>query len=764
MVTGADEASTRTEARGAYRDAPGLCRALMVMALAFLSAALPAQGRAAPLITLHRGLVITHSVRVAPGRYRLAASASLDSAVIVVRGDDVTVDFAGAALDGTDPAADPDRAAGVGIRVEGGHNVRILNAHVRGYALGILARGVRGLTLQGNDLSYNWKPRLYSLVEHESLVDWLSFHQNEHDEWLRYGAAIYLSDVTGGTIRDNRAEQGMNGLMMVRSDSLVIRQNDFSFDSGLGIGLYRSSHNVIAHNRLDYDVRGYSQGFYRRGQDSAGLLMYEQSMQNIVAYNSVTHGGDGLFVWAGQSTMDTGAGGVNDNLFFANDFSFAPANCMEATFSRNIFVANRLEGCEYGLWGGYSYDSKVVGNRFIRNRTGIGIEHGQNNLIAANTFTGDSTAVHVWADSVEPSDWGYPKHRDTRSRDYRVEHNVFAHNRVALRARNTSGLVVAQNVMARVDSVAVLRDTPGYRLADNDVRDSLAAFDPAPALPGEYARLAPRPDSGGILPATTPVQTRPRSSIVVDEWGPYDFRSPMLWPLDSVRAVPLHLQVLGPPGSWRVTSRRGLAALSRTSGRVPDTIAVTPSPVAGADWALVLEYRGAATTSPRGVHHAAGTPIRFAYGRFEPAVQWTARVFAWSDSTDPRSRPDAFAALLRGTPLVTLHPPRLDVEGSGRLIPGVPAEHVALEATGTVTLARGTYTLRTISDDAMRVWVDGRLMIDQWKPHESAPGFATIAGGRHDLRVQYYQIDGWQELRVQIVRGVDRSPGTPPSS
>jgi len=46
----------------------------------------------------------------------------------------------------------------------------------------------RGLWLIDNDLSYNWKPRLYSVIEHESLIDWLSFHHNEKDEWLRYGA------------------------------------------------------------------------------------------------------------------------------------------------------------------------------------------------------------------------------------------------------------------------------------------------------------------------------------------------------------------------------------------------------------------------------------------------------------------------------------------------------------------------------------------------------------------------------------------------
>ena len=124
----------------------------------------------------------------------------------------------------------------------------------------------------------------------------------------------------------------MNGLLMTRTTRMRVWNNDFSFNSALGIGMYRSSHNQLLHNKIDWNVRGYSHGFYNRGQDSAGLLMYEQSSHNIVAHNSVTHSGDGLFLWAGQHTMDTGEGGANDNLFFRNDFSWAPTNGIEATF------------------------------------------------------------------------------------------------------------------------------------------------------------------------------------------------------------------------------------------------------------------------------------------------------------------------------------------------------------------------------------------------------------------------------------------------
>ena len=319
-----------------------------------------------------------------------------------------------------------------------------------------MARATHNLSLLDNDLSYNWKPRLYSLVEHESLMDWLSHHNNEHDEWLRFGVAVYLRDVKGGSIKGNRIEQGMEGLMLVRTDSMQIWNNVIEFNSGVGIALYRSSYNTIMHNYASYNVRGYSHGFYRRGQDSADLLLYEQSNHNGVAFNSMTHGGDGLFLWAGQSTMDTGQGGANDNLFYANDFSFAPTNAMEATFSRNVFIANRAHGSEYGLWAGYSFESKIIGNDFANNRTGIAIEHGQSNTIRSNRFLNDSTAIRLWAVPEEPGDWGYPKHRDTHSRDYEIARNVFAGNRVGLRVAQTSKAVVADNKFTKVDSAFVM--------------------------------------------------------------------------------------------------------------------------------------------------------------------------------------------------------------------------------------------------------------------------------------------------------------------
>ena len=133
-------------------------------------------------------------------------------------------------------------------------------------------------------------------------------------------------------------------------------------------------------------------------------------------------------------------------------------------------------------------------------------------------------------------------------------------------------------------------------------------------------------------------------------------------------------------------------------------------------------------------------------------MEWSARFYAWNDSTDVRQDPQAFAALVRATPLLIRRLPRLDFQWYRPLLPELPRERWALEASATVTLPPGSYRIRTISDDGVRVWVDGALVVDRWTVHESTVDSAPLSGGRHGLRVQYFQDGGWTELRVEILR------------
>jgi len=673
-------------------------------------------------------MVITESTKIRPGTYAAAGPPTLEEALLTVRGSDIVLDMSGFELVGRNDRALPDQGRGIALLIDGGDNVTVRGATIRGYRFGIVARGVSNLVLYDLDLSYNWKPRLFSLIGHESLVDWMSFHNNEEREWMRWGAAIYLEDVTDGQVRQVRAEQGMNGLLMVRTDSLRVEDNTFAHNSALGIGMYRSSHNLIFRNRMDYNVRGYSHGYYNRGQDSAGILLYEQSSNNVIAYNSMTHGGDGLFLWAGQTTMDTGQGGANDNLIFHNDFNWAPTNSVEVTFSRNRVIGNYLIGSRYGVWGGYSWESEFVGNCFGLNETGIAIEHGQDNVIARNEFHGDQTAVQLWSRASEPEDWGYPRNRDTQSRNNRIIDNLFAGHDDVWRLDRTTDLTVEANTV---------RDEAGDPFA----------CDPRELLGDDFERLAP--DLPG--PREIPVVERAaldRSAMIVDEWGPYDGRQPKLWPVDTMRTE-VRLQLLGPEGTWRLVSSDGVQDLSARAGRTGDTLTVFPRDVG--DWRVQMSYEGAETVHPvTGAVTPEGEAVPFHFERFEPATEWEVD-FHTGTAEDID---------FTGGPFLERTDSRLDYIGYGPLASGLPDANWGFEATGTVTLPEGEYSLRTISDDGIRVWVDGELVLDHWEPHGSVVDYAEIGPGTHDLRVQYRQVGGWFEARVEIVRGTERSYGS----
>ena len=700
---------------------------------------------AAPLtaqsVPFTSGMTITHSVKIRPGHYSAPAG---DSAAITVRGSDITLDLTGVELIGTADREHPDRFAGTALRVTGGRNITIKGMHARGYKVGIIARGVTRLSLLDNDLSYNWKPRLYSGIVKESLIDWLDYHQNEKDEWLRYGAAIYLVDVTIGEIKGNTIVQGMNGLLMTRSTGVRIWNNTFSYNSGLGVGMYRASRNIIMHNRIDWNVRGYSHGFFNRGQDSAGLLMYEQSSDNVVAFNSVTHSGDGLFLWAGQNTMDNGRGGANDNLFYRNDFSYAPTNGMEATFARNAFVENTIKESWHGLWGGYSYESVILGNHFANNVEAIAIEHGQDNRIAGNTFDHDTVAVHLWWNRIEPSDWGYPKFRDTRSRNYAILGNTFLGGRISLRLDNTQHATVDGNVFVKPDTVRKMTgDSAGWSFTP---AEQVAVL----AIPARYKTASLPGGMNAMLPETA---RRGRATIIIDAWGPYDWKSPKLWPVGRDNALPLKLRVLGPKGRWRVVAREGVATLSADSGRVGDTITVTPTAGRETDFSVALEYVGGAVTSSFGEQVAAGKPVRFEWSRFVPAATWHVAFHPFDSTKASRNDTTAVARAFQAAAVATLDTNRLDLTWYGPPKKIIPQANVLTEATATLSLVPGRYVLRTIADDAIRIYIDGKLVLDDWVPGEShAKEVSFQASGEHRFRVEHLQLDGWYELRLDIER------------
>ncbi|MEV6871487.1 PA14 domain-containing protein [Amycolatopsis sp. NPDC051128] len=83
----------------------------------------------------------------------------------------------------------------------------------------------------------------------------------------------------------------------------------------------------------------------------------------------------------------------------------------------------------------------------------------------------------------------------------------------------------------------------------------------------------------------------------------------------------------------------------------------------------------------------------------------------------------------------------------------VPADHFSLRATGDLVFpAAGDYTLRVLADDGVRVWVDDRLVIDDWR--NTTPAWrqgvvhADAAGQAKRIRVDYYEFDLTAQLEL----------------
>ncbi|MCC7244429.1 MAG: right-handed parallel beta-helix repeat-containing protein [Saprospiraceae bacterium] len=571
------------------------CVLLLTILLSF-SARLLAQ---LPEIELHPGIVITQSCRVKFGRYSLpVAPGDTSKGQIQVRGNNLVIDFQQAELVSTADPQHPDLFQGIAIDISGA-GIELKNARIRGFKIALFAYDAPRLRLENNDFSYNYRPRLLSGREKENEADWLSYHHNERDEWMRYGSGMYLRNCDGSVVRGCRITGCQNALLMTQSDSCLIYNNVFQFNSGLGIGLYRSSHNRLMHNKLDWNVRGYSHGFYARGQDSAGILLYEQSSDNLIAYNSVTHCGDGLFLWAGQSTMDTGLGGCNDNYIFGNDFSHAPTNGIEVTFSRNNIRGNIVRECTYGIWGGYSFGSTIMGNYLAECRYGVAIEHGQDNIIRQNLFQDDTIGIQLWARDKQPEDWAYAQKRDTRSRNCKIDRNVFLNTRKPLKINASSNVAInGENLFFDFerlletskpnDSLTFLRNdiygttaeiaetwaTPAlqknrslnFSYPDKNPENPFAALD----IP---LRELNEPDSlaDGMLAALPPKFPRGRQFIIMGEWGPFDFRRPEAI-LDTLAGRQYSLVLLGPSGDWQIKSMKGVKNISVRKGIVPATI------------------------------------------------------------------------------------------------------------------------------------------------------------------------------------------------
>ncbi|MHC4768441.1 MAG: right-handed parallel beta-helix repeat-containing protein, partial [Planctomycetota bacterium] len=456
--------------------------------------------------------------------------------VIHITADGVTVDFGGQVLHGAEQGT-PDTFSGTGVRIKG-RDITLRGARISGFKAGIHARLCNKLLIEDCDVSGNFCQRLRSTPAREDPSDWLRPHANDNNEWLsNYGAGIYIEDTTNARVRRVRAWGTQNGIVLDRVSGVEVYDNDCSFGSGWGLAMWRSSDNVVSRNAFDFRIRGYSHEKYNRGQDSAGILLFEQCSRNTIVHNSATHCGDGLFVFAGAEALgEVNARpntkwyrdrGCNRNVIDGNDFSYAAAHGLELTFSfNNRIISNRLVGNAIcGIWGGYSKAMFIAQNTIEDNgdmpygseRGGINMEHARSGYITNNTFRHNACGVFLWWDKDEhilKLPWSAAN--PTAAENSTIIQNRFEGDQIAVQLRRMGPTIMGANSMTDV-GVEVDADE-----ASESFLQRLGDIDLPPSRVEEPETL------GDTTPVGARAHLRGREHIIMTEWGPYDWQEPLL--------------------------------------------------------------------------------------------------------------------------------------------------------------------------------------------------------------------------------------------
>jgi glucose/arabinose dehydrogenase len=116
---------------------------------------------------------------------------------------------------------------------------------------------------------------------------------------------------------------------------------------------------------------------------------------------------------------------------------------------------------------------------------------------------------------------------------------------------------------------------------------------------------------------------------------------------------------------------------------------------------------------------------------------------------------------LTGTPTLVRTDPTIDFSfGAGSPGPSIHNDGFSARWLGTVQAQfTETYTFHTISDDGVRLWVNGQLLVDNWTIHspvENTGSIALVAGKKYSFRMEYFDNTGGATAELMW-----SSPSTP---
>jgi hypothetical protein len=509
---------------------------------------------------LHYGIKFKQSAEVDSSHYKIN-SKKKKKPVITVQGNNITLDFKGATLQGSNDKNLPDQFYGTAIQIKKGKNITIRNVKIRGYRTAIAATNIEGLKIEDCDFSDN------SRISLEGYQFFYRIHAlSDFTINAQLANAIKLNNCKGVEISGCKARANANVVAMENCTQSIIHNNDFSFNSGAALMLNSSSQIQVLYNRFNFNVADSL-------LPSASLVISGNSHSNLIYKNSITHAANGISITTHASRNRKG----DDirNIIMENDLSYSIQSGIYSFYSDATLNKNRIYQSGYGVMSISPGNQIISNNQFRYNQTAIDISGSGTATIHHNIFFEDATALKLFS---------HENHEDNRT-GYRkafIVGNSFNRNRLVFHLGSIDSLAEFTNIYQQYDTLYWPENAErSINLPESE--DLLVALS-EDLVPVPKMNQSQNPFKGNGRFAG-------RQYLVPGKWGPYDYS----FPLAKVNAIDsaglIHISILGPEGDWSVKEIRGYEVVTVSGKELPGTLVIKKT--AGSGQVLQLEFKDA---------------------------------------------------------------------------------------------------------------------------------------------------------------------------